>query len=140
VLKREFGREVGVLERTGQRWNGRVEAIDVFGRAIDPARPARVSWIVGEAKHNLTLREVERFARQVERARRHLLGEVYAVCFSYRARPEVRAAARTGYSAAFFIRPLRHLRFERVIDLKTTKALGLTIPPVLLFQADKVLR
>ncbi len=91
VLKREFGWEVGVLERTWQRWNGRVEAVDVFGRATDPARPARVIWIVGEAKHNLTLREVERFARQVKRARQHLVGEVYAVCFSYRARPEVRA-------------------------------------------------
>ena len=91
VLKREFGWEVGVLERPWQRWNGRVEAIDVFGRATDPARPARVIWIVGEAKHNLTLREVERFARQVKRARQHLVGEVYAVCFSYRARPEVRA-------------------------------------------------
>jgi hypothetical protein len=91
VLKREFGWEVGVLERTWQRWNDRIEEIDVFGRATDPARPAWPIWIVGEAKHNLTRREVERFARQVKRARRHLVGEVYAVCFSYRARPEVRA-------------------------------------------------
>ena len=90
VLQREFGWEVGVLERTWQQWNGSMEGIDVFGRATDPARPAQTLWIVGEAKHNLTLREVERFARQVERARRHLVGEVYAVCFSYRARPEVR--------------------------------------------------
>lgn len=45
---------------------------------------------MGEAKHHLTLREVEQFARQVERARRSLGGEVYAVCFAYRARPEVR--------------------------------------------------
>jgi hypothetical protein len=91
VLKREFGWEVGVLERAWQRWNDRIEEIDVFGRATDPARPAWPIWIVGEAKHNLTRREVERFARQVKRARRHLVGEVYAVCFSYRARPEVRA-------------------------------------------------
>jgi hypothetical protein len=46
-------------------------------------------WIVAKAKHNLTRRDVERFARLVKRARRHLRGEVYAVCFSYRARPEV---------------------------------------------------
>jgi hypothetical protein len=91
VLKREFGWEVGVLTRSWQRWNDRIEEINVFGRATDPARPGRTIWIVGEAKHNLTLREVARFARQVERARQHLLGEVYAVCFSYRARPEVRA-------------------------------------------------
>jgi hypothetical protein len=82
---------VGVLERTWQQWNGGPQEINVFGRATDPAQPERTIWIVGEAKHNLTLREVEQFARLVERARQHLAGEVYAVCFAYRARPEVRA-------------------------------------------------
>ncbi|HSF32965.1 MAG TPA: hypothetical protein VLK82_21135 [Candidatus Tectomicrobia bacterium] len=91
VLKREFGWQVGVLERTWQQWNGSPEEINVFGRATDPAHPDRTIWILGEAKHNLTLREVERFAQQTERARQHLHGEVYAVCFAYRARPEVRA-------------------------------------------------
>ena len=91
ALKREFGWEVGVLERTWQQWDGTQEEVNIFGRATDPAYPERTIWIVGEAKHNLTLREVERFAQQVERARQHLSGEVYAVCFAYRARPEVRA-------------------------------------------------
>jgi hypothetical protein len=91
VLAREFGWQVGVLERTWQTWNGAPEEVNVFGQATDPTHPERPIWIVGEAKHNLTLREVERFVRQSERAQRYLPGEVFAVCFCYRARPEVRA-------------------------------------------------
>lgn len=94
VLKREFGWQVGVLERSWQKWNGRLEEVNVFGRVLDPARPETEIWVVGEAKHNLTLREVHRFIQQVKRAREHLRGEVFAVCFCYRARPEVQQQVR----------------------------------------------
>jgi len=94
VLKRELGWDVGPLERTFHRWNDRLEEINVFGRATDPARPGHVIWIVGEAKYNLTIREVDRFAKLVERARKHLIGEIFPVCFCRRARPEVQEHVR----------------------------------------------
>jgi hypothetical protein len=96
VLKRELGWQVGVLERSWQRWDGEAEEVNLFGKATDPANPQKTIWIVGEAKHNLTAKEVERFVRQVERARRHLAGEVFPVCFCYRARPEVQQMVREG--------------------------------------------
>jgi predicted nuclease with TOPRIM domain len=94
VLKREFGWQVGVLEREWQTWDGEPEEVNVFGEATDPSRPGQVIWIVGEAKHNLTQKEVDRFVGQVERARRHLVGEIFAVCFCDRARPEVQQQVR----------------------------------------------
>jgi hypothetical protein len=94
VLKREFGWQVGVLEREWQTWDGEPEEVNVFGQATDPVRPGEVIWIVGEAKHNLTQKEVDRFAQQVERGRRHLVGEIFPVCFCYRARPEVQQQVR----------------------------------------------
>ncbi len=94
VLKRDFGWDVGVLERSWQTWGEEKEEVNIFGRATDPKDPNQAIWVVGEAKHNLTLKEVDRFSIQLQRARRHLTGEVFPVCFCYRARPEVQDAVR----------------------------------------------
>ncbi len=94
VLGRELGWKVGELKRVWQKWDGQRREVNIFGEAHDPQRPAHRIWIVGEAKHNLTLREVEKFARTVEMARRNLEGEIFPVCFCYRARPEVQERIR----------------------------------------------
>lgn len=70
------------------------EEIDFFGLLVDPERPNTKIWLIGEAKFNLTLREVHRFASKLERIRPHLQGELFPLCFCYRARPEVVNAAR----------------------------------------------
>jgi hypothetical protein len=94
VLGRELGWKVGELKRVWQKWDGQLREVNIFGEAHDPQRPSQRIWIVGEAKHNLTMREVERFARTVEMARRNLEGEIFPVCFCYRARPEVQERIR----------------------------------------------
>ncbi|MBU0511094.1 MAG: hypothetical protein KKD28_01830 [Chloroflexi bacterium] len=94
VLGREFGWEVGELERTYQTWGDKLYEVDTFGEARDPQRPGETIWIVGETKFNLTLREVQPFEQLVAAARQYLDGEVFGVCFCYRARPEVQQAVK----------------------------------------------
>ena len=89
VLQREFGWQVGLLERQWQTWGKEPEEVNILGQARDPSRPDQVIYIVGEAKHNLTAKEVNRFIGQLKRAGDHLEGEIFPVCFCYRARPEV---------------------------------------------------
>ncbi|MGQ9710077.1 MAG: hypothetical protein ACUVXE_06340, partial [Anaerolineae bacterium] len=103
VLKAELGWKVGELKRTWKRWwNGQAREIDLFGEAHDPAHPERKIWIVGEAKHNLSMRAVERFSRTVEMARKNLEGEIFPVCFCYRLRPEVEERIRQlGFNLVF---------------------------------------
>ena len=89
VLQREFGWQVGLLERQWQTWGKEPEEVHILGQARDPSRQNQVIYIVGEAKYSLTARVVDRFIGQLERARDHLEGEIFPVCFCYRARPEV---------------------------------------------------
>ena len=90
VLKREFGWEVGMLERVWQNWGREMEEeVDIFGQAMNPNEPDKTIWIVGEAKHNISLKEVKKFQKQVERAKQYLNGEIFSVIFCYRAHPKV---------------------------------------------------
>ena len=68
ALKRELGWNVGRLGPSWQQWNGKKEEVDVLGTATDPSRPHEKFWIVGEVKFNLTVKDVERFAKKVSRA------------------------------------------------------------------------
>ena len=89
-LQRELGWQVDGLGRAWQSWDGTEEEIDVFGKVHDPARPDTPLWVVAEVKFNLTMRDFERFALLLERAARHLEGEIVPICFCYRIRPAVR--------------------------------------------------
>ncbi len=107
LLQDAFGWQVGELKRSWQTWGKQTEEIDIFGQAKDPAKPDAPVWIVGEAKHNLTLKGARRFVRRLARARQALTGDVFAVCFCYRARPEVqRFLAESGVYLAFSYRKL----------------------------------
>ena len=89
ALERELGWQVDELSRVWQTRDGVDEEIDIFGNAHDPSRPDTSLWIVGEVKFNLTLRDIERFSKVLERAAAHLDGEIVPVCFCYRIRPVV---------------------------------------------------
>ena len=98
ALEYELGWQVDDLDRAWHTWDGTEEEIDVFGQAHDPARPGTPLWIVGEAKFNLAIRDVERFALLLERAAGQFEGEIVPVCYSYRVRPAVRdAVKKAGY-------------------------------------------
>lgn len=92
-LQRELGWQVDGLGCAWQSWDGTEEEIDVFGKVHDPARPDTPLWVVAEVKFNLTMRDFERFALLLERAARHLEGEIVPICFCYRIRPAVRQTA-----------------------------------------------
>ncbi len=98
TFTRELGWKVGVLERAFLRWDDHELEVDIIGRAYDPARPKYEIWIIGETKYNMTVGEVERFAKKLPLILEYLThqgGEkkerlIVPVCFCYRARPEVR--------------------------------------------------
>jgi len=94
VLSDTFDWQIGDLGRVWHTWDNKPEEVNIFGKATDPARSDATIWIIGEAKHNLTLKELRRFLKQLERARRHLQGEICPICFCYRARPEVQQTAQ----------------------------------------------
>lgn len=94
VLTTDLGWEVDILDGGWHRWDEVEEEIDLYGQIFDPKRPDTKIWLVGEAKFNLTTRDVERFAAKIERIQPHAGGELFPVAFSYRLRPEVLSAIK----------------------------------------------
>jgi predicted transcriptional regulator len=93
-LPDEFGWQVGDFARVWRDWGGKeLDQIDIFAKAADPDRPDVPIWVVGEAKYNLTMKELNHFIQLVARAREYLDGEVFPLCFCYRARPAVQQKA-----------------------------------------------
>jgi len=90
ALSRQYGWTIDILERGWVKLNGRPMELDFTGTAHDPARPQVTIRIIGEAKHNITLREVEKFLRKIEKAKKVFSGELFPVVFSYRVHPDAR--------------------------------------------------
>ena len=98
LLEQEFDLQVDELGRNWQKWDRTEEEFDVFGQAHCPTRPEHSLSIVGEVIFNLAMRDVERCALLLERAAKHLEGEIVPVSFIYRVRPAVREAVKdAGY-------------------------------------------
>jgi tetratricopeptide (TPR) repeat protein len=126
VLTSDLGWKIPQLGRQWQTWGDGPEEVDVFGQAQDPTKPGEIVWIVGEAKFNLTEREVSRFVKKVERARKHLEGEVFPVCFCYRVRPEVQQAVldaglRLAFSSMKLLSPYPHERVNSPWERSTAE-------------------
>ncbi|NCO38819.1 MAG: hypothetical protein COZ06_19435 [Armatimonadetes bacterium CG_4_10_14_3_um_filter_66_18] len=126
ILTSDLGWKIPQLGRQWQTWGGEPEEVDVFGQAQDPTKPGEIVWIVGEAKFNLTEREVSRFVKKVERARKHLEGEVFPVCFCYRVRPEVQQAVldaglRLAFSSMKLLSPYPHERVNSPWERSTAE-------------------
>ena len=64
--------------------------IDFTGTAHDPERPHLTIRVIGESKYNITRREVEKFLRKVEQAKKAFSGELFPVIFCYRLHPDAR--------------------------------------------------
>ena len=94
VLTTDLGWKVDVLDSGWHQWEDVEEEVDLYGQIFDPERPNTKVWLIGEAKFNLTTRDVERFAAKIDRIRPYAEGVIFPVVFSYRLRPEVLSAIK----------------------------------------------
>jgi hypothetical protein len=117
ALQRRFNWKIKLEARQWLKLPGhRKVEVDVLGTAFDPATPDSIVRIIGETKHNLTRRQVARFAGLIDRVRSSLAGDIFPVFCCYRCHPDVRQIVNeTGFH---LVHPNGELdaELERFID------------------------
>ncbi len=85
--------EVEELGRESFKLNGKEVEFNVYGKGIEKTTGKKLT-IIGEAKFNITLKEVKDFIRVLNLARKSIGEEIFPLLFGYRIRLDARELAK----------------------------------------------